>query len=302
MRCPACGTALEAVLAPSSSTQWFPCPNCHQPVPFVPPRELPPLYAWEVSPGLYPAQRVPRRARWRLRRVASVALVTAAVLAAFTAGYLGLAGFQSAQPSSYDVWGTVWEDHAGAPPSLAVGATVVLRTNDNRTTLTEVTVANGTFWFGPVPNGGIELNVTRAGYGPTDVLTFASRAYSSGTGGLAVYLEPGGPTNTSTEALSPFPDLETFLAYVGGGAVLVVAVAVVAVLAAVAMRRPGSAVVGVLGGGAAVAFPVVVILFSLEAAFPLLAAPAGLGGGLGAFALVLAAAELSSGRTRAEPA
>jgi hypothetical protein len=302
MRCPACGTALEAVLAPSAATQWFPCPNCHQPVPFVPPRELPPLYAWEVSPGLYPAQRVPRRARWRWRRVAAVALVTVAALAAFTAAYLGVAGVQAAQPSSYVVSGTVWEVHSGTPPTLAVGATVVLRTNDNRTTLTELTGANGTFWFVAVPNGGIDLNVTHAGYGPTDVYTFASRAYSAGTRGMTVYLAPGGPTNTSAQVQSPFPDLETFLAYVGGGAVLAAAVAVVAGLAAFALRRPGSAVVGVLGAGAAVAFPGVVLFLSLDAAFPLLAAPAGLGGGLGAFALVLAAAELSSGRSRAEPA
>jgi hypothetical protein len=302
MRCPSCGTPLEAVLAPSAATQWFPCPNCHQPVPFVPPRLLPPLYSWEVVPGLYPAQRLPRRPRWQWRRVAGAALAVAAALAAVTAGFLGLAGFRASEPAHYVVSGTVWENHPGSPATRAAGALVVLRTDDNRTTLWTNTTANGAFAFPPVPSGGLEINVTHAGYGPTDVYSFASPGYSGGASGLTIYLYPGGPSNTTSVVLAPFPDLETFLSLVGGAAVLVGVVAIVAGIAAWTLRRPGGAVTGVLGSGAAIAFPVVVLMFSLDAAFPLVSALAGVAGGLGAFGLVLTAAELASSPSRPEPA
>jgi len=232
-----------------------------------------------------------------------MALAVAAALAAVTAGYLGAVGFEAAQPASYVVSGTVYEDHPGAPPTPARGAQVVLLTDDNRTTMTTTSLTNGTFVFRGVPNGGIEINVSAVvGYGPTDVYTFASPAYSAGTTGLAIHLEPGGAANTTSVVLAPFPDLETFLSYVGGGAVLIGSVALVAGIAAWTLRRPGGAVLGVLGSGASVAFPVVVLLFSLDAAFPLVSALAGVAGGLGAFSLVLSAAELASGPAHPEPA
>ncbi|MGC2360173.1 MAG: hypothetical protein WA691_07740, partial [Thermoplasmata archaeon] len=64
LRCPACGGDLRVVLASEPATQWFPCPHCRTPVPAVVPRDPPPLYSWEVLPGLYPALPRPRVPRW----------------------------------------------------------------------------------------------------------------------------------------------------------------------------------------------------------------------------------------------
>ncbi|MGC2788982.1 MAG: hypothetical protein WA547_02845, partial [Thermoplasmata archaeon] len=79
LRCPACGGDLRVVLASEPATQWFPCPHCRTPVPAVVPRDPPPLYSWEVLPGLYPALPRPRVPRWRARRAAAAALLVVAV-------------------------------------------------------------------------------------------------------------------------------------------------------------------------------------------------------------------------------
>ncbi len=294
MRCPACGADLRAVLAPRPPTQWFPCPNCHTPVPFLAPRELPPLYSWEISPGLYPPLPVPRRPRWPWRSVACLALLVATVLAGAGTAVLAYDGYDAAQPALYSVSGIVYQQHPGGTETPLAGATVVLWTDDNRSRLTNHTNSLGEFAFHhDVPNGGIELNITDLCCAPTVVYLFASRAYSSATTGLGVTLASR-PANSSASALTPFPDLETFLAYVGGAAALFGTATVVAVVAAMAVRREGGAVLGVLGGGAAVALPVVVLLFSLGDALPVVTAFAGAVGGAGAFVVVLCAADLAS--------
>jgi Carboxypeptidase regulatory-like domain len=300
MRCPSCGTELQAVLAPAPPTQWFPCPNCHTPVPFVLPRELPPLYTWEVVPGLYPPVSVPRRWRFHWRSVVSVALAAAAVLSAATAGLLVADGYLGAQPATYVVSGTVFEERPGGSTARVLGAHVVLFTNDNQSVRTTTTNVSGDFSFAGVPNGGIELNVTApgSGYAPTVVYTFACPSYSAGTTGLDVTLSTGGPSNTTTVVLSPYGDLGGFLTYVGSGAVLLVGVTIAAGLAALAIRRPGGSVAAVVGSGAAIAAPAVVLLFSLDEAFPVVATLGAVAGGLGAFALVLSAGDLASGGDR----
>jgi hypothetical protein len=294
IRCPACGATLRATLAPSPATQWFPCPRCHTPVPFVPPRALPPLYSWEVVPGLYPLQGVPRRPRWRMRSVAAVALAAAAVLSAVAAGLLGSAGYVGALPAQFVVSGTVYDSAVGGP--RVIGAHVVLYTDDNRSSMSTTTGVNGGFSFADVPAGGIEVNITDPPrFAPTVIYTFATRSYSSGTSGLAVALQPGGPNNTSEYLLSPYPDLTTFLAYVGAGAVLLGGAAATAAVATVAVRRPGHAVAGVVGSGAALAVPVVMVLFALATAFPTVAIVAGAAGGVGAFGLVITTTDLAIG-------
>ncbi len=295
MRCPACGTELRAVLAPTPPTQWFPCPRCHTPVPFLAPRELPPLYAWEVTPGLYPLLPVPHRPRWPWRSVACLALAAAAVLAGVATGVLAEDGYASAQPSTYTVSGTVFVEHPGGTATPLSGATVVLWTDDNRSRLTNHTNGLGEFLFrNDVPNGGVELNITDLCCPPTVVYLFASRSYSTATSGIDVTLSSTS-ANASAYALTPFPDLETFLAYVGGAAVLFGVATAVAAFATIAVRHQGGAVVGVLGGGASVALPAVVVLFSLGDALPIVTALAGAVGGAGAFVLVLCAADLASG-------
>jgi hypothetical protein len=253
------------------------------------------LYSWEVVPSLYPPQSVPRRPRFSWRRLASIALAAAAVVAGASAGILAIDGLTADEPTHYAVTGTVWEGHGNGAATPLGGAEVVLWTDDNRTRLETSTFTNGEFSFGNVPNGGITLNITDSCCAATLVYLFASRSYSTATTGLNVVLHPGATGNVSSDVLTPFPDLATFLAYVGGAAVLLAAAAIVAGVAALAVRRPGGAVLGVLGGGASVAVPAIVVLFSLGTALPVVSALAGVSGGLGAFVVVLSAADLASG-------
>ena len=299
MRCPSCGNALRAVLAPFPPTQWFPCPTCHVPVPVVVPRDLPPLYSWEVLPGLYPHLVPPRPPRWKSRHVVAGALAVSAALAAVCAGVLAYEGFVAAQPTEYVVSGTVYEDSHGVLVP-ASGADVVLSVDGAQVGST-VTGPGGTFRFPSVPDGGIELNVSAPGYSPTVVYTFASKSYSTQTRGLQITLEPGGSANSSVTTLTPFGDMETLLAYVGGGAVLLGAAAVVGGAAAVVVRRPDGAVVGVIGAGAAVATPAVLVLLALGTAFQAVTIAVSVVGAVGAFALVVAAANLSTHPTAREP-
>lgn len=296
MRCPSCGRELRAVVAPAPPTQWFPCPSCHVPVPVVVPRELPPLYSWEVVPGLYPHLAIPRRPRWRSGAVASVALAIAAVLAATVAGILAVEGYVASEPARYTVSGTVYDCPEGPFVCPIDGAAVVLSVNGNDYA-SAVTGVNGAFRFPNVPNGGLELNVTAPGFGPTNVYTFASRSYSTGTEGLGVEMFAGSADNVSVDTLTPFGDLTTLLAYVGSGAVLAGMGAVAAGAAAVLVRRPGGGVPGVIGAGAAIAVPGVLFLLSVTDVYPEAAYVAAVAGGVGGFALVLAAADLASQRT-----
>lgn len=292
MRCPACGQPLRAVLAPAPSTQWFPCPSCHAPVPVVVPRDLPPLYSWEVVPGLYPPLAVPKRPRWRPAHIASLALVVAAALSVASAGILAYDGFVAAEPAQYAISGTVYEESGGVLRP-ASGASVVLSVNGNIVGST-TTGPFGTFSFPRVSAGGIQLNVTASGFAPTVVYTFASQAYSTQTGGLDITLEPGTTSNTSVTVLTPFDTLEALLATLGGAAVLLFGAGGAAAVAAVAIRRPEGGVPGVIGAGAAVAVPILLVLFAVAGAFPLATAVAGGAGAAGGFALVFASAEVAS--------
>jgi hypothetical protein len=291
IRCPACGQDLRAVLAPEPPTQWFPCPRCHAPVPAVVPRDPPPLYSWEVYPGLYPMLPKPQPPRWPVRGVAAAALVAVVALAAVFGGLLVYYGFEATSGASYSVSGEVVTQRGGIPSGPAVGARVLL-TEDGGGTFSQVTGPTGAFDFAPVPAGGIAINVTLAGYGPVEVDTFASPVYNTGTEGIVVTLQPGSEGNGSTVLLSPFPNLETFLASIGGAVVLLGLVAVLAAFAALVTLRKDRPAIGVVGGGAALAAPATLFLLGLGPVFPLLlAATAGLAA-IGAFVLMMRALEL----------
>ncbi|HYB77337.1 MAG TPA: carboxypeptidase regulatory-like domain-containing protein [Thermoplasmata archaeon] len=299
VRCPTCGAELRVVLAPSPPTQWFPCPQCHSPVPVVVPRDLPPLYTWEVFPGLYPALPNPRRPRLRLRRAAQVALVGVALLALVFCGILAVLGVEALGPGDYVVSGTVMEESGfGSLPASA--ATVVLTTDhgQNRTVLT---AADGSFSFSSVPPGGISVNVTKPGYAPVTILTFASPVYNAGTTGLSIYLAKGNVGNGTTDTLSPFPDLETFVASVGSGAVLLFIVAVLGAVAAIVTARSDRPAVGVVGGMAGLLAPVPLYLLALGGAFPILVAATAALSAFGAFATATRVFELYQTRPESLP-
>jgi len=285
VRCPVCGTDLRAVLAPEPPTQWFPCPHCRSPIPVVVPRDPPPLYSWEVLPGLYPPMPRPRVPRWRARRSVAAALLAIAVVGAALAAVLVYDGYDATRPASFVVDGTVVQSVGGADRPVA-GATVVL-TNDAGHATNELTTLDGSFSFTAVPPGGVSLNVTAAGFAPLTVSTFVSLAWGGPATGLVVVLTPGSAANASSVALAPFPDLEQFVASAGSGAILLGIIALVAGVAAILTFREDRPPIGVVGGAAGVVAPLVLYYLSLSSAFPLLEDLSALLAGAGSFALAL---------------
>lgn len=293
LRCPACGQDVRAVLGPgpSSPTEWFPCPRCHAPIPVVRPRDPPPLYSWEVLPGLYPALPRPRAPKWRARRVATVGLLGVVVLALAFAGVFGYYGYAATGPGSYAVTGDVLYEIGGGLADPAVGATVTL-TEDSGGTVSTSTGPGGTFAFAGVPAGGMGLVVTYAGYAPANLSTFASPVYDAGTTGLTIVLAPNGTGNSTSGTLTPFPDLESFLASIGSGIALLGIVAVIALAAAVLTRRADRPALGIVGGGAGLAAPFALYLLGLGIAFPIVITASTLLAAFGGFTLAVRAVEL----------
>ncbi len=287
--CPRCRTPLAAVLAPFPSTQWFPCPHCRTPVPVVVPRDPPPLYAWEVLPGLYPALPRPRASRWRPRTLVTIALGTVVIVSAVLTALLVAYGVGAGSPASYEVSGDVVKPSGQA----ATGATVVLTENDGHELSTTIGFASASFEFANVPAGGISINVTLAGYAPVTIDTFASPVYNAGTTGFGIQLEPGSADNGTTYVLSPFPDLETFVASIGAGAVLLGLIAVVAAGATVAGFRNDRGALVVVGGGGGAAAPLALYLLSLTGVFPSIALASAIAGAAGAFVVAVGALELA---------
>jgi hypothetical protein len=291
MRCPTCGTDLRIALAPAPRTQWFPCPHCHAPVPVVVPREPPPLYSWEVLPGLYPPLSPPRVPKFKARRATATVLVAVAVIGAVLAGYLAYGGLSVAAPGSFAVSGTVVTQGFGGT-SPAVGANVLLN-GENGHTASVTTGPGGAFSFAGVPTGGVDLNVTLAGYGPVNVDAFVSNMYTAGATGIVVTLTPGNPGNVSTVAYTPFPDLESLLASVGAGVILLGLAAAVAGVAAWVTLRHDRPAVGVVGGCAGLFSPLALYFLALGDPFPLVVLGTAVGAALGAFAVGARAIEMA---------
>lgn len=282
IRCPTCRAELRVFLAPAPPTQWFPCPNCHNPIPVVVPRDPPPLYSWEVLPGLYPALPPPRRSRVSMRRVAQVVLLVIAVVSVALVGLLAAYGAEALSGGSYTVSGTVFEQTANGFDVAAVGAKVVLTTDSGREVIGQSS-ATGTFSFLDVPAGGIALNVSATGYSPETLYTFASPVYNTGTTGITIALVPGPIANGTSVALTPFPNLETFLASIGSSAALLGLVAVVGGIAAWVTGRKDRPAVGVVGGMAGLLSPVVLYFLALGDIFPAVLAGTAVLAALGAF-------------------
>ena len=291
MRCPACGLDVRAVVAPGPPTQWFPCPRCHAPVPVVVPRDLPPLYTWEVVPGLYPTFPRPRPPRWSARRATALALFAVVVIAVAFGSLLSYYGVIAAGPASYTVSGKVLMERATGGTVPASGAVVRL-TEDGGGQISQFTFPNGSFRFPGVPAGADTLNITMAGYAPVEVDTFASPVYNAGTEGISVTLVPGSAANGSTLVLSAFPDLETFLAAIGSAVALFGIVAVVSGGAAALTLRQDRPALGVVGGGAGLSAPFVFFFLGLDPVFPLAVAASAALAAFGTFALAVRAIEL----------
>jgi len=292
IRCPACGQDVRVVLAPAPPTQWYPCPHCRNPIPVVVPRDPPPLYSWEVLPGLYPPLPPPRVPRWRPRRAAAGALVATAVVAAILGGFLAIYGVEAQAAGSYLVSGTIDVSPSNGVLAPASGAKVVLTTESNRV-FTELVGPSGNFNFLAVPSGGFSLNVTLAGYAPIEVDSLVSPIYSAGNSGIEITLSPGGPGNGSTYSLTAFPDLESLVASIDSGVALLFLAAALAGWGAVITQRSDRPAVGVVAGGAGLLAPFTLYFLALGPVFPTLLAASGVLSALGAFALALRTAELA---------
>jgi hypothetical protein len=291
IRCPACGQELRAVVTPSPPTQWFPCPHCRTPVPVVVPRDPPPLYSWEVLPNLYPPLPRPRIPSWQAKGVVAFALVGVVILAAVFGAALAYYGVAAAAPGNYPVNGDVDEAVPGGGVMPAAGATVTL-TEDGGATMSVTTTPTGYFSFTGAPTGGIVVEVTLPGYAPVTVETFASSVYDAGTTNMYIVLEPASTSNATTVYLSPFSDLESLLASIGSGILLLGLIALVAGVAAMYTLRQNRPALGVIGGGAGLLAPFALYLLALSTPFPLLWAATAALAGLGGFALTVRAVEL----------
>ena len=166
VRCPACGAPLRVLLAPAPPTQWFPCSQCRAPVPVVVPRDPPPLYTWEVMPGLYRALPGPRIPRYRVRQLAAGALVGTAIVAAVLAGVFGYCAFLAPAPGHFSVNRTVELAPSTGGSVPAFGAQIVA-TVDSGATYTAATGTDGTFSFNGFPAGGVSLKITDTGSPPS---------------------------------------------------------------------------------------------------------------------------------------
>ena len=291
VRCPVCSGELRVVLAAQPPTQWFPCPHCHTPVAVVVPRDPPPLYTWEVLPGLYPPLPRPRVPRWRVRPAVAAALFVVAVVAAALGATLVYDAWEVTRPASFTVDGTVEHAVGGTLRPLA-GAEVKL-TNDANRTSEVVTGDDGSFSFASIPSGGVSLNVSAAGYAPATVTTFVSAIYGTQVTGLQVVLFPGAVGNGSTVALAPFFDLEQFVASLGSGAVLLGLITLVAGFAAVATIREDRPAVGVVGGAAGLLSPLILVYLTLSSALPIVEELTAVTAAAGAFTVVLRALQMA---------
>lgn len=288
VRCPACGNDLRAFPAPTPPTQWFPCPHCRAAVPVVVPRDPPPLYTWEVLPGLYPPLDRPRAPRWRVGAAVSIALAVVAVASAVLGGALGYESYAATGTGSYTVSGVTETSNGGA----AAFAHVLL-TENGGTSIAQVASAAGRFSFSGVPSGGVSINVTYGGaYAPATLYTFVDPVYNTGSVGLTIVVYPLSETNGTTVTLTDFPDLESFLSSIDGAVALLGLAAIVSGAAAVAIRVSHPRAVGVVGGGAGVAVPAIVYLLGLFPAFPLIDAGTAIAAGFGLFAVGITAVEL----------
>ncbi|MGD0257116.1 MAG: carboxypeptidase-like regulatory domain-containing protein [Thermoplasmata archaeon] len=256
------------------------------------PRDPPPLYSWEVMPGLYPYLPTPRVPRWRASRAAAGALVNVAVIAAVLAAILGYYAIAATAPSSYAVSGSVeLQPNSSSAPYPAVGAVIVATDeagHDHNTT----TDLGGNFELGGLPTGGISVNVSFPGFAPLTVDIFLSTVYSAGAGAIDVVLDPGSVSNGTLGSLTPFVNLETFVAAMGGAVVLLGLVAIIAGAAAILTLRSDRPALGVVGGGAGLVAPLALVFLDVGDPFPILLAASAILAAIGGFALAIRAIEM----------
>ncbi|MCI4364852.1 MAG: carboxypeptidase-like regulatory domain-containing protein [Thermoplasmata archaeon] len=287
VRCPTCGGPVSVYVAPAPPTQWFACPHCRTPVPVVVPRDPPPLYTWEVLPGLYPSLPAPRAPRWRASRAAAGALLNVAVIAAVLAAVLGYYAVVADTPGSFSVSGNVGLYQSLSGEIVPAAGALVVATDEAGHNFTTSTGIDGSFEVAGLPTGGVSLNFTFPNYAPVTEEVFLSTVFSSGASSVSVVLVPGGASNSSASSLTPFANVETFVAAIGGAVVLLGLIAVVAAASAILTYRSDRPALGVVGGGAGLLSPLAIVFLGLGSAFPVVLAVTAVLAAIGGFALAI---------------
>ncbi|MCI4317211.1 MAG: carboxypeptidase-like regulatory domain-containing protein [Thermoplasmata archaeon] len=266
LRCTRCGTFLSVGSPMSVSPVWYACPQCAAPLPVITPRDPPPLFSWEVYPDLYPPLPAPRGPSARLPLVSMVILAATTILLLGVAGLLIYGGATSLHPGRYAIAGTV-TDPNGTP---IAGAVVKLTGSDGFAT-TVLADGTGAFSFPNVPGGNITVNASAPGYSPQALELFLSPTYTAAEGGatsLRMTLYPGPPGAPATEIETAFPDLESLIATLWSGAIVLGAAAMVCATGAYLGRRDASRPVAVAGGVSAVLAPFSFVVLGLTTVFP----------------------------------
>ncbi|MGI0151860.1 MAG: carboxypeptidase-like regulatory domain-containing protein, partial [Thermoplasmata archaeon] len=210
VRCPDCRGLLSAHAPALPYPSWVSCPHCGRPVPVVPPQDPPPLFSWEAYPQLYASPDRGRRLGPAIRRAGTVMLVAITLFLAAGATTLLAQGALATSDHPYDVGGVVEGNSTrGAPAPLSRAWVNV--TGENGFEAETISGAGGGFRVDGVPAGGISVSVAASGYAPVTLELFADPVFSSPAGnltGLAVDLEPGGPSSATTFVETPYPSLE----------------------------------------------------------------------------------------------
>ena len=262
----------------------------------------PPRFTWEVYPGLYPSQPKLRRPRFGWRAVIVPVLLVIAVLTTVIAVGGAYYGWAGSEPATYTVSGVA--QLSGGHPWISGTITVT----DEAGTTSKTIPAGGAFDFPNVPTGGVNLNVTYAGYAPLLVETFVSPIYDAGSQGLRLTLSPGGPANASVVYLTPFhggvPDLaqlEIFQTSVGSAAAIAGIAALFSGTTALYVRRADRPALGIVGGASGAVVPFGLLILSVGLVFPYLLLAGLVSGVLGAFAFAIAWIEIIQAPDRPMP-
>ncbi len=254
---------------------WWACPACRRPISLLGDRASPPIFTWEVYPHLYPGlPPAPGPTRGRERIVFTVLLALAVALSALTA-VATAEGAVALGPGPFTVQGVVTEARTGGGTGSALpisGASVTVAP-ETGPTLSARTSASGAFAIGGLPPGRSIVNVSDAGFAPQTFVVFFSSAYSTSGGpgaplSIALAPESGASSGPVTYVLTPFADLESFVAAEWSAAILLGIGALVALggaLAAYRRERPGLALAG---SAAAAVAPASVFLLPVSVAYP----------------------------------
>ncbi|MCI4350645.1 MAG: hypothetical protein L3K15_03930 [Thermoplasmata archaeon] len=267
-RCPACGGLLAAT-ATAYATSYVRCPHCGEPVPIVAPRDPPPLFAWEVSPQLYPP--IPTLSdggRRPVRPFVLGALVVAAVIAAVVAGIVAEDAARALTPGRIVVAGTVEVGPGGVVGPLPFAH--LRLTGENGYTASGTTAPDGSFSFSGVPRGAVAILVNSTGYPNTTFDMFFSPVYSEPAHptGLVLELPTGSSASSVTVLYASFGSLEELAATLLTAVVIFavgIVMAAVGVWAILRQRRPGLAVAGAAG---VLAAPICLPLLTLDTVLP----------------------------------